>query len=87
MTTYKIDYCCNGFMMTVEAEDIATVIEKAIESAAYTQCDIKIRNEQYDTIAFSRWYGVPPEEWDKPILIIGGGFYDGFQGVEYSEYI
>lgn len=86
MKTYKIDYC-NGFMMTIEAEDITTVIEKAIENVAYTQCDIKIRNEQYETIAFSRWYGVQPEEWDQPILTIGGGFYDGFIDSTTEEYI
>ena len=87
MTTYKVDYCCNGFFLTIEAEDLKEATQKAMESAAYTQRDIKIRDENYNAIAISKWYGAPPEDWDKPILIIGGGFYDGFQGVEYSEYI
>lgn len=60
---------------------------KAMESAAYTQCDVKIRDENYNAIAIAKWYGVPPEDWDKPLLIIGGGFYDAFQDTEYFEYI
>ena len=86
MTTYKIDYC-NGFFLTVDAENLKEAIEKAMESAAYTQCDIKIRDENYNAIAISKWYGAPPEDWDKPILEIGGGFYDGFQDTKYFEYI
>ena len=86
MTTYKIDYC-NGFFLTIEAEDLKEATQKAMESAAYTQCDIKIRDEDYNAIAVSRWYDVPPEDWDKPLLEIGGGFYDGFQDIKYSEYI
>ena len=90
MTTYKIDYC-NNFFLTVDAgsskEAIEKAIEKALEGAAHTQCDIKIRDEDCNTIAISKWYGVPPEDWDKPLLIIGGGFYDAFQDIEYSEYI
>lgn len=86
MTTYKIDYC-NNFFLTVDAENLKEAIEKAMKSATYTQCDIKIRDESYNTIAVSRWYGVPPEDWDKPILEIGGGFYDAFQDIKYFEYI
>ena len=86
MTTYKIDYC-NGFFLTVEADDLKEAFKKAVASAAYTQCDIKIRNEEYKTIAISKWYGVPPEDWDRPLLEIGGGFYDEFQDTEYFEYI
>ena len=86
MTTYKIDYC-NGFFLTVDAENLKEATEKAIESAAYTQCDIKIRDENYNAIAISKWYGVPPEDWDRPLLEIGGGFYDGFQDIKYFEYI
>lgn len=86
MTIYRIDYC-NGFFLTVEAESLKEAAQKAMESAAYTQCDIKIRNEQYDTIAIAKWYGAPPEDWDRPLLEIGGGFYDGFQDTKYFEYI
>ena len=86
MTTFKIDYC-NGLFLTVEADNLKEATQKAMESAAYTQCDIKIRNERYETIAISKWYGVQPEDWDKPILEIGDGFYDGFQEIEYFEYI
>lgn len=86
MTTYKIDYC-NGFFLTVDAENLKEATQKAMESAAYTQCDIKIRDEKYDAIAVSKWYSVPPEDWDKPLLEICGGFYDGFQDNKYFEYI
>ena len=86
MTTYKIDYC-NGFFLTVDAENLKEAIEKAMESAAYTQCDIKIRDENYNTIAVSKWHGIPPEDWDKPLLKIAEGFYDVFQDTEYFEYI
>ena len=44
MTTYKIDYC-NNFFLTVDAESLKEATQKAMESAAYTQCDIKIRDE------------------------------------------
>ena len=87
MTTYKIDYCCNDCFLTIDAEDLKEATQKAMESAVYTQRDIKIRDERYNTLMVSRWYDVPPEDWDKPILIICGGFYDGFQDIEYSEYI
>lgn len=86
MTTYKIDYC-NGFFLTIEAENLKEATQKAMESAAYTQCDIKVRDENYNTIAISKWYSVPPEDWDRPLLEIAGGFYDGFQDIKYSEYI
>ena len=86
MTTYKIDYC-NNLFLTVDAESLKEVTQKAMESAAYTQCDVKIRDEDYNTIAISKWYGIPPEDWDKPLLIIGGGFFQAFQDIEYSEYI
>ena len=86
MPTYKINYC-NGVFLTVDAENLKEAIENAMESATYTQCDIKIRDEDYNTIAISKWYGVPPEDWDKPLLEIGDGFYDSFQSIEYSEYI
>ncbi len=86
MTIYKIDYC-NGFFLTVEAEDLKEVTQKAMESAAYTQCDIKIRDENYNAIAVSKWHGIPPEDWDVPLLQIGGGFYDGFQDTDHFEYI
>ena len=85
MTTYKIDYC-NGFFLTIEAEDLKEATQKAMESAAALY-DIKIRDENYNAIAISKWYGVPPEDWDQPILEIGGGFYDAFQDTEYFEYI
>ena len=86
MTTYKIDYC-NGFFLTVESEDLKEATQKAMESAAYTQCDIKIRDENYNTIAISKWYSILPEDWDRPSWVIGGGLYDGFRDIEYSEYI
>lgn len=86
MKTFKIDYC-NGFFLTIEAENLKEAAQKAMESAAHTQCDIKIRNERYETIAIAKWYGVPPEDWDQPILEIGGGFYDEFQNTQYFEYI
>ena len=86
MTTYKIDYC-NGFFLTVDAESLKEATQKAMESAAHTQCDIKIRDESYNAIAVSRWHGVPPEDWDRPLLEICGGFYDDFQDTEYFEYI
>ena len=86
MPTYKLNYC-NAVFLTVDAESMKEVTQKAMESAAYTQCDIKIRDEDYNIIAISKWYGVPPEDWDKPLLIIGGGFFQAFQDIEYSEYI
>ena len=36
MTNYKIDYC-NGFFLTVEAEDLKEATKKAMESAARSQ--------------------------------------------------
>ena len=86
MPNYKLNYC-NGVFLTVDAESLKEVTQKAMASAAYTQYDMKIRDEDYNTIAISRWYGVPPEDWDKPLLTIGGGFYDAFRDIEYSEYI
>lgn len=86
MKTYKVDYC-NGFVMTVDAEDLKQVIEKALESAAHTQENIIIEDERYQKIATSYWYGIPPEEWDQPILEIGGGFYDGFVDAITGDYI
>lgn len=86
MTTYKIDYC-NGFFLTVDADNLKEAAEKAMESAAHTQEDIKIRDENYNAIAIAKWYSVPPEDWDRPMLEIGGGFYDEFQDTEYFEYI
>ena len=86
MPTYKLNYC-NAVFLTVAAESMREVTQKAMESAAYTQCDIKIRDENYNAIAISKWHGIPPEDWDKPLLQIGGGFYDGFQDTKYFEYI
>ena len=65
MTTYKIDYC-NNFVLPVGAENLKEASQKAMEGAAYIQCDIKIRDESHNTVAASRWYGIPPEDWDKP---------------------
>ena len=60
MTIYKIDYCHN-FVLPIGAESLKEATQKAMEGAAYTQCDIKIRDENYSAIAVSKWYGVPPE--------------------------
>ena len=86
METYKIDYC-NGFFSTVDADNLRDAAQKAVNSATHTQCNIKIRDKNYNTLAISRWFGVPPEEWDKPILTIGGGFYDGFVDAVTGDYI
>jgi hypothetical protein len=80
---YRINYHTGAGNETINTDDIATVMDKADEGAAYTQENISITDENGNLVAIRRWYGVAynpdTDEESNPIIFGTFGYYSDWQ--------
>lgn len=76
MKRYIINYHTGAGNLEVETDDIQHVKEVAKNGITYTQENVTIEDVEGNVLFVSRWYGIHPEEYDRPLAIFGNGFYE-----------
>ena len=76
MKRYIINYHTGAGNLKIETDDIQHVKEVAKNGMTYTQENVTIEDVEGNVLFVSRWYGIYPEEYDRPLAIFGNGFYE-----------